>query len=593
MDNLIYISSPFFEKHLTFLSKQRYNKEVEVLSDTDNTTITKLAKKTRKCNMKDRKCDILLTHSDGSKHKKVRDLGSKVKSKFKKKNYWTGSNLKDITAIPSIVRRTLYNISNIIGNKGVLGDILGDKPYLPKTITLRFSDTLENDLGKIWKTNKFGKTNPVILKPSIGQEQRGIGVCSTIDEATKHIVNVLGTYPKYLDWEIQQYIYKPLCIKGEVLFPSLKKNVKIPLKESGGENRVLTSKGFYKCHIRAYGLIVYMKDTEEYKIYVYRRYKFNSAREPYPENLLNDDLDNVDLTNPWPHKSGGTEGGGMPFDFQELVEHLEDNKLMDCMVPKISKRDLNTNIKQQVNKIMLEVIKTAIKKGGCCTPTKDSIDTALAVYHPIGADLLIDHMKKVWFIEANPGVGFSLIPDNIVTIYKKEDNINNTLNGMNNFNTRLYNLLKSASKQNDLGNIKGFGGISERYFYLYQVIIKLDTKYHNIDTFRKVLEDKKETEILQYKITKLVKNRCKFISDKDIEIIRDTKIKLGFNKNIGKDYLEYIRNCRFFWRHTFLDRIMKITIDKIVNTKFKHRYQSKIKTSLFYDSDFDLLNTFD
>ena len=38
-----------------------------------NNIITKLAKKTRKCNMKDRQCDILLTHSDGSKHKKVRE----------------------------------------------------------------------------------------------------------------------------------------------------------------------------------------------------------------------------------------------------------------------------------------------------------------------------------------------------------------------------------------------------------------------------------------------------------------------------------------------------------------------------------------
>ena len=70
--------------------------------------------------MEDRKCGILLTHSDGSKHKKVRDLGSKVKSKFKKKKYWNGSNYKDITAIPTIVRRTLYNISNIQLEIGIM-----------------------------------------------------------------------------------------------------------------------------------------------------------------------------------------------------------------------------------------------------------------------------------------------------------------------------------------------------------------------------------------------------------------------------------------------------------------------------------------
>ena len=591
MDNIIYVSTPYFEKNFKTLIKQRFQDEVKVLSDTEDSTLNLLAKLTKKCSIKDRNCGVLLTHADGSKYKFVKDLSTKVKSKLKNKNDWTGSKYKDISGIPTIVRRGFYEIANIVGNKGKLAKILGPKSYLPITLNVRYGDNFQSEIVKIWKKNKFGKSNPVILKPSIGQEQRGIGVCSEYLEAIKHIKKVIKEYPNYVDWEVQQYIYKPLSIKGISLFPSLRINTPIPLKESGGQERIIKSFGYYKCHIRAYGLIVYMKDTEEYKVYVYRKYKFNSAREQYPRGLLNNNLKNVDFSNPWPHKSGGTEGGGLPFDFNELVDYLEDNDLMNHMIPKISKNDLKNNIKKQVNHIMLDVIKTAIEEGKCCKPTHNSIDTALAVYHTIGADLLIDHNKKVWFIEANPGVGYSLIPGDIMSIYRNPAIILKKLDGKNYFNTKLYNLMKYAGKKNNIGGITGFGGLSERYFYLYQVLIRCDEKYHNINTLRELLKDKNKTKILQDKIKKITKHRGNFILDKDIEIMRNTKIPLSYKDNLGKDYLEYIRNCRFFWRHSYLDRILTLTLDNFVENKFKHRYQSRNKDSIFYDSDFDLIFT--
>ena len=589
MENQVFLCSPFFEKHIKALIKQRFKDEVEVLTDSSDKTLNLLAKKTKKCNIEKRECPIILTHADGSKYKEVRKLSKKVRNKLKNKSEWTGSKIQDITGIPTIVRRGLYEIGNIIGNKGRLAKILGEKDYMPKTINLKCSDNLAKDLLKIWKKNKFGKSNPVILKPSIGQEQRGIGVCAEYIEAAKHIKKVIEEYPNYLDWEIQQYIYKPLSIKGSLLFPGLRKETSIPLKESGGETRIIKSQGFYKCHIRAYALIVYMKDTDQYSVYLYRKFKFNSAREPYSNDLLNDNLNNIDFSNPWPHKSGGTEGGAMSLDFNELIDYLEEKGMSDCIIPKISKENLKTNITKQVKHIMKDVIKTAIKEGNCCKPTANDIDTALCVYHTVGADLLIDHTQKVWFIEANPGVGYSLIPGDVMTVYKNQENILRILDGQNNFNARLYNLIRTASKKNNIGNITGFGGLSERYFNLYQVIVKLEEKYHNINFLRNVLKNENETRNLQKKISQITKKRGNFVLQKDIEIIRDTKIPLNYSEKTGKDYLEYIRNCRFYWRHFYIERILELTLDKLVESKFRHRYQSKSEKSIYYDNQFDLI----
>ena len=358
------------------------------------------------------------------------------------------------------------------------------------------------------------------------------------------------------------------------------------MKESNGLSKIINSDGFYKCHIRAYGLIVYMKDTNEYLLYVYGKYKFNSSREEYPKKLLKDDLSNIDLSNPWPHKSGGTEGSVTPFDFNELVEYLENNNLMDCMIPKISKSDLKYNIDKQIKKIMLEVMEIAINKGNCCKPTKNSIDTALAVYHTIGADLLIDDNKKIWFIEANPGVGYSLIPTDIMNLYRYPNlKINNT----NNFDSKLYNLMKICSKKNTIQSITSFGGLSERYFYLYQVFKKINIK---VNKLKIILDSEKQTTLLQDEIKKIIKNRGNFLLKKDIELIKDNIDILQNNEErYGYDYLEYIRNCRFFWRHTYLDRILQHTIDNLVETKFKHRYQNKSVDSLFYKNDFFYLKT--
>ena len=179
-----------------------------------------------------KKNGIIINHSDGSNSKNIKD-GSKIKKELKMEK--NTKKFRNSNSIRMLVRRTFYDIGNIIGNKGVLGELLGDKTYLPKTINVKYSNKskLEKDLTKIWKENKFGKKNPVILKPSIGQEQRGIGVMTDIHKSVEHILQVLKKYPNYKDWEIQQYIYKPLLVKGKHLFPCIKGEIK--LKDGDGE----------------------------------------------------------------------------------------------------------------------------------------------------------------------------------------------------------------------------------------------------------------------------------------------------------------------------------------------------------------------
>ena len=53
-----------------------------------------------------------------------------------------------------------------------------------------------------------------------------VRVCISYIEAHKHIKKVLKLYPKYTDWEVQQYIYKPLSIQGDILFPGRRNAIK-------------------------------------------------------------------------------------------------------------------------------------------------------------------------------------------------------------------------------------------------------------------------------------------------------------------------------------------------------------------------------
>ena len=99
---------------------------------------------------------------------------------------------------------------------------------------------------------------------------------------------------------------------------------------------------------------------------------------------------------------------------------------------------------------------------------------------------------------------------------------------------------------------------------------------------------KMKTRILQKKISQITKKSGNFFT-KDIEIIRDTKIPINYSEKAGKDYLEYIRNCRFYWRHFYIERILQLTLDKLVENRFRHRYQSKKEKSIYYDNQFDLI----
>ena len=80
MSNILYINSPFFEKHYTLLSNQRY-KNSEVVSGMTKDTVKKLTKKTKSCNLSKKKCGVLVTHADGSKYRSVKNIGRKVQKK--------------------------------------------------------------------------------------------------------------------------------------------------------------------------------------------------------------------------------------------------------------------------------------------------------------------------------------------------------------------------------------------------------------------------------------------------------------------------------------------------------------------------------
>ena len=91
------------------------------------------------------------------------------------------------------------------------------------------------------------------------------------------------------------------------------------------------------------------------------------------------------------HKSGGTEGGATPFDFEELVEKYV---YTSSIIPNVDNINLQV-IRKKINIIMQDVMKISIEQGNCCKPTANSIDTALGIYHTIEVDLLLDHEKSM------------------------------------------------------------------------------------------------------------------------------------------------------------------------------------------------------
>ena len=86
MDNIAIINSPYFNKHFKILLNQRYKGEVNVINKPTSKDIDSIVKKSKKCNLKKRVCDTIITHSDGSFYNDVKDLGLRVRKKTKKKN---------------------------------------------------------------------------------------------------------------------------------------------------------------------------------------------------------------------------------------------------------------------------------------------------------------------------------------------------------------------------------------------------------------------------------------------------------------------------------------------------------------------------
>ena len=554
----VFVDSPFFKKNLSLLLKKRYPK-MKMLSK-------KQLKKTKKCDIKKLKeCNLILTHVDGSRQKKLKNIGSQVMNAKTKKNRGIKNNM-GIEMVPTLVRRTFYEISNTVGNKSYLSNLLKKKSYIPETFNLKCTNNWHKDLEDIFSKNKFGLNKPAILKPSSGEQQRGIGVVIKVDDTVNHINKVLEEYPKYKEWEIQKYIYDPLLIKGKCLFPGLKEDVMLKLNSAGTELRKIDNEGYYKCNLRVYVLLVYHKKTKKYSVYVYDRYIYNSSGAPYPYDR---NLEMIDFTDTWPHKSGAIKCGSSSMDFNDLIDYCV-NRDKDLMKPNISKPNF-TKIKEQVNKIVKEVMEVSIKEGKCCKPSIDSEDRAMIIYHPIGVDLLLDQKLNVHFIEANPGVGFNLvISDNVTTIYDKK-NVRKDLEMEQNFNARLYNLIRDASNVSKLGK-EGIGKLDEKYFYIYEKLRRMEEKYSDISNLKSVMKNKKELEEFINKFNSSNKIINVKLDKKDVINIQEAKIASDYMSNLSNDYIEYMKNCRFFWRQNFMDEILKLTTDKIVKTDYNYNY---------------------
>ena len=165
----------------------------------------------------------------------------------------------------------------------------------------------------------------------------------------------------------------------------------------------------------------------------------------------------------------------------------------------------------------------------------------------------MDQKLNVYFIEANPGVGFNLsISNNTTNIYEKK-NINKELEMEQNFNV-LYNLIRDASNSSKEEK-DGIGKLNEKYFYIYEKVRRMDEKYSDISSLKDVLKQNELKDFIN-KFNKSNKIINLQLDKKDIINLQEAKIPSDYMSNLSEDYIEYMRNCRYFLRHNFMNQIL-------------------------------------
>ena len=458
--------------------------------------------------------------------------------------------------------KSLYLGTKEALHKGNISKLIGDRIYIPKTMNLTFKDNkkLLEDLKEIWISLDLNHSEMIILKPSIGNRSYGIGIVSTIKEAHCHILNTIKTYPKYIDWIIQFYIYNPMCLKGEILFPLVPSNTALKLNDIMKTH--IQSDKYYKCHVRAYGILMYNKNKNSFKSYIYDNYIFNSSRVPY------ENINYIDNISNWSHKSGLTPGGSTPFDFEELIRFLEDTNNLNFIKPQITLKDLNDVIRPQIKIIMKDSLKS-VSDGILNTCNKNTIP----IYHIFAADLLIDQRKKVWFLEINKNPGIKLMPKDIIGLYKYKNNIQN----FNIFKLDLYLVFRQINGK-CTNKVVGMCRLTEKLFYIYKILSK---KFYNLEKLKEYLK-------ISYNKKKLIngirrETGMNLLNEDLIDKILCTKLPPNYSEFINKYYIEYVLNSRYYWRQVFIEKILYLTTDYLPG---KNRL---IINSLFYN-DFELLN---
>lgn len=517
----------------------------------------------------------ILNINSGFLSKKFRTLLRKRYNDInKKKNFLkTKKNKNRINIFNSKPKNLVTNSKSLyLGNKealhkGNISKLMGEKNYVPETKNLSFknNEKLLEDLKEIWISLNFNKSKMVILKPSIGNRSNGIGVVNTIKDAQSHILKTIDTYPKYIDWIIQLYIHDPMCLKGKVLFPLVLSSTLLKLNNK--TNTFFQSDKYYKCHIRAYGILIYNKNEALFKSYIYDNYIFNSSRVPY---------DNINLDSAhdyWSHKSGLTPGGSTPFDFEELISYLENTNNLDFIKPEITLKDLNKNIRPQIKIIMKDSLKS-VSDGVLNTQILNHNNkNTIPIYHIFAVDLLIDQNKKVWFLEINKNPGIRLMPKNIIEIYTNKDNIQN----FNIFKLDLYLIIKKLNEKCEK-RVFGVCIISEKAFYTYKILVK---KFHNIEHLKTYLQTPDNNKKLIHEIN--MKTGVKLLNKEFINKFLKTKLPTNYIKSINKYYIEYVLNCRYYWRQVFLEKILYLTNDHIPS-------KSRLTINSLFYKEFKLLN---
>ena len=405
--NKVAVWNGFFSNHVHRGIKRRFGDNIEKLDIVNLKNIdydyylnkqNEENEETKKINIKD--CQLLLTFTRlFNNYEKIR-IGHKLNSNNP----------------CSIVRYGFgKNYVKIIDNKELLSRVLKDENFVPKTIIYNV-DNDYNNFKKLWENEINFRI--CILKPKVGEQQRGIAVVSSLDEAWKHI----NMYKKESSWLLQQYIHNPMLIKGQYLFPGLKNGVKIPSLHN--EDYYYNDNDYFKTHIRTYTLIIYDIEEKVYKIYVYGRYKYNTARSGYPLKIFKGHFDINDLKNGGPHKSGGNECGASPFDFQELCQFCYEKN--EGMIPLISPTDMKNKIEIQVEKIIGITTKKIINLGCCLRPSEKDHSVMASKYNfnVIATDLMIDENQKVWYIESNSSPGFKMFVKDISLLFSRDGFLN-------------------------------------------------------------------------------------------------------------------------------------------------------------------------